>query len=293
MYGAMQGVNPSKLTVYDANDVLRTTIKETLIHDARTGVASPMQPEHASNRDPDQMYLDPTVRNTVGDEQGAHGDGRLHGTSAVHKSTVYDPNDLPKTTDKDTLLFERLGNADAAETGSGYETAPRDVSYTQKQFTSDNTYTGGVSGSGRDGYKVAPKDMSVTQRVLLNDNSYTGSAGLTTSKAHTKHDTAYARSFNEIREMTLVGRDPNKLGAPVANGVDAIGAAASRKDPLLDLQNSRKDVQRQSASQNYRAAYCEQETRAMNRIQQDASPRLDSLLSLQNNPYAISGALQL
>jgi hypothetical protein len=293
MYGAVQNGNPSKLTVYNANDVLRTTIKETLIHDTRTGVATPAQPEQGSKRDPDQMHLDPTIRNTIGDEQGANGDGRLKGTIGVHKSTVYDPNDLPKTTDKDTLLFERLGNADAAEAGTGYTTAPTDVSFTQKQFTSNNSYTGGVSGSGRDGYKIAPNDMSVTQRVLLNDNSYTGSAGHVTSKAQTAHDTAYARSFNEIREMMLVGRDPNKLGAAVVNGVDSLGAAASRKDPLLDMQNSRKDIQRQSASQNYRAAYCEQETRATNNISQDSTPRIDSLLSLQDNPYALKGPLTL
>jgi hypothetical protein len=124
--------------------------------------------------------------------------------------------------------------------------------------------------------------MSVTQRVLLNDNSYTGSAGHVTSKAQTAHDTAYARSFNEIREM-LVGRDPNKLAAVVNGGLTQVQQRLGKI--LLDMQNSRKDIQRQSASQNYRAAYCEQETRATNNISQDSTPRIDSL-SLQDNPYA-------
>jgi hypothetical protein len=57
------------------------------------------------------------------------------------------------------------------------------------------------------------------------------------------------------------------------------------------MQNSRKDIQRQSASQNYRAAYCEQETRATNNT--DSTPRIDSLLSLQDNPYALKGPLTL
>lgn len=294
MYGQMQGVNPSKLTVYNADDVLRTTIKETLIHDTRAGVASPMQPEHVASRDPDQLHLDPTLRNTLDSIQGANGDGRLDGTGAVHKATVYDPTDVPRTTDKDTLLFERLGNADATPSGTGYECAPRDVSYTQKQFLSDNSYVGGVAGTGRDGYKVTAKDLPETQRALTaNNSSYTGSAGLTTSKAPMTYGSQYARAFNEIREMVLVGRAPNKLGAPVANGVDAIGAAASKKDPLLDVQAQSQDVQRQSTSQNYRAAYCEQETRATNKIQQDSTPRLDSLLSLQGNPYALKGALKI
>lgn len=35
--GNFQNTNPSKLTIYDPNDVARTTIKETTIHDTRTG----------------------------------------------------------------------------------------------------------------------------------------------------------------------------------------------------------------------------------------------------------------
>ena len=35
--GNFQNTNPSKLTIYDPNDVARTTIKETTVHDTRTG----------------------------------------------------------------------------------------------------------------------------------------------------------------------------------------------------------------------------------------------------------------
>jgi hypothetical protein len=109
----------------------------------------------------------------------------------------------------------------------------------------------------------------------------------------TKYDELYARTFNEIREMTLVGRAPNKTGAPLATGADALGGHGSKRDPFLDLQHARQDVQRQGMTQNYRAAKCEEETRANNTLDLDNTPRLDTLLSLQGNPYALKGMRDL
>jgi hypothetical protein len=88
--------------------------------------------------------------------QGAHGDGRLKGTNTVHKAPVYD-NDIPHH--GQGLPVRALGNSDAVEAGTGYNTAPRDISHTQKQFISDSPYTGAVTGTGGDAYKVTHTDV--------------------------------------------------------------------------------------------------------------------------------------
>jgi hypothetical protein len=289
LYGQFQTSTPPKSTVYDANDVMRTTIKETTIHDMRTGVAAPRQPTHGITRDPDAQAPQATIRNTTGDLQGAHGDGRMTGSNVVYKAPVYDPDDVPRTTDKDTLLFERLGNSDAVEASTGYGTAPRDVSLTQKQFISNNPYTGAVSGSGGDAYKVTANDVSHTQRAAMSDNMFTGSAGLTTSKKPANYAQNYARTFNEIREMTLVNRDPNRRGAELSAGTDLMGSGGSTRDPLLDAQRNQQPYQRQGTIQQYKAPTCEAETRTKQPLTLDQTPDPIELASLRDNPYLQKG----
>jgi hypothetical protein len=293
LYGQFQTSTPPKSTVYDANDVIRTTIKETTIHDTRTGVAAPMQPSHGIARDPDGMALPPTIRNTTDDLQGAHGDGRMKGTNTVHKAPVYDPNDIPRTTDKDTLLFERLGNSDAVEAGTGYSTAPRDVAHTQKQFISDSPYTGAVTGVGGDAYRVTANDLPHTQRAAMSDNMFTGGAGLTTSKKPSNYAQMYERTFNEIREMTLVNRDPSERGPELAAGADGLGSGSSARDPLLEVNRNQQAYQRQGAVQQYNMPGCEAETRTALPLIADQTPDLATLASLQGNPYALKGPMAL
>jgi hypothetical protein len=286
MNGNVQHVVPTKLTMYDPNEIARTTIKETLIHDTRTGGAGPAQPQRALARQPGAS-LDLTTRNTLPAIQGARGDGRMDGTAAVYKAPVYDPNDIPRTTDRETFSVEqRKGGVATLEAGTGYATAPRDVSNTQRQFTSDADYVGAVSGQGRDGYKVAAADVPYTQRHELNDTQYTGAAGLTTTKAQMSYAQAYARAMDDVREMTLVGRDPTQNGPKVAVGKDSIHAAAGKRDPRLDVATERSAYERQGAVQAYAPEDCAKDTRAPLEVHASRSPDLDMLTQLQGNPYA-------
>jgi hypothetical protein len=125
----------------DANDVMRTTIKETTVHDTRTGVAALMQPAHgiADARPP------PTIR-------GYHRRlaGRSRRRSAGHQHRPQGAcvrQRHPRTTDKDTLCSssreQRRGGA-----GTGYSTAPRDVAHRNSSFrtarTQESPGTGGM-----------------------------------------------------------------------------------------------------------------------------------------------------
>jgi hypothetical protein len=124
----------------------------------------------------------------------------MKGSNVVYKAPVYDPNDVPRTTDKDTLLFERLGNSDAVESGTGYSTAPRDVTYTQKQFISDTPYTGSVSGSGGDAYKVL---QTMCPHAARGDDHVYRAGPQPRSRPTTQN---YARTFNKRNDTGR--RDP-------------------------------------------------------------------------------------
>ena len=83
--------------------------------------------------------------------------------SSIHKMhTVYDPNDIPEPTTKDTNIHNtRTGNVGmpGVDKGTGYQTAGVQVPpNTNKQFTSDFEYQGVADGDvgkgGGEGYLV-------------------------------------------------------------------------------------------------------------------------------------------
>ena len=117
--------------VYDPNDTARPTIKETLIHDNRTG---------NYNRD-------------------------------VHKPTVYDPNDVARTTVEETLIHDaRTGhfNRSVVQDGQGYLTNEKEAPNTNRQFTSDYEYEGIANASavvGGEGRVIL--QMSVKHQIQI------------------------------------------------------------------------------------------------------------------------------
>ena len=98
--GNMNG--PNKLTVYDPNDIARTTIKETNIHNNKTGNLS--GPSKIQVHDPNDI-----ARTTI-KETNIHNTktGNLSGPSKIQ---VHDPNDIARTTIKETNIHNnRKGN---------------------------------------------------------------------------------------------------------------------------------------------------------------------------------------
>ena len=78
---------PEKMRVYDPNDVARTTIKETNIHNDHEGHLT--GPSEITVHDPNDVART-TIKETSIDNNH---DGHLSGPS---RSTVYDPNDVAK-----------------------------------------------------------------------------------------------------------------------------------------------------------------------------------------------------
>ena len=86
---------PNKQTVYDPNDIARTTVKETTLHE--TGNQNLTNVKKQTIYDPNDVAKT-TVKETTLHETG---DQNL---TFINKQTIYDPNDIAKTTIKETTI---------------------------------------------------------------------------------------------------------------------------------------------------------------------------------------------
>jgi hypothetical protein len=192
--------------VYDPNDVAKTTIKETLIHDERTG--------------------------------------NYH-RGVTLKPTVYDPNDVARTTMKETLIHDdRTGNFDRSvvQDGQGYLTNEQEAPNTNRQFTSNWEYEGIANGDiakggGGEGYLTNDKEAPNTNKQFTSDYEYVGGA-MSTEPSQMRYNHMYAARLNEVREGTLVGRDPTPSNVSLTNGMDKLNMEIKKLDG--DRVNSRE-----------------------------------------------------
>ena len=201
--GNMTG--PNKIKVHDTNDITRTTIKETNIHDNRTGnIGNEAKKGKIYNQD----EVKKTVRETIDEVD------KTINLSGNNRHIVYDPNDVPQTTVKDTNIHHvRTGNVgiSSIDKGDGYLTKGVQAPNTNKQFTSDNEYTGQPDGDvgkgGGEGYLVTEYDAKTTHKQFTSDNEYTGIADSKDDKPMSYED-AYNAALNFNKEKIAVGRKP-------------------------------------------------------------------------------------
>lgn len=215
--GNMNG--PSKLQVHDPNDVAKTTIKETNIHDVRTG-------NYDSIAVQGQVYMQDEVKKTVRETlEEVDKNINLKGND---RHIVYDPNDVPQPTIKDTNIHHtRSGNMGipGMDKSTGYMTKKVQVPNTNKQFTSDHEYIGQPDGDvgkgGGEGYLVTEYDAKTTHKQFTSDKEYTGIADSKDNKP-TSYDNAYNATLNYNKEKIAVGRKPTDCNVPMAMGEDSI-----------------------------------------------------------------------
>jgi hypothetical protein len=207
--------------VYDPNDIARTTIKETLIHD-EIGTGAVTGPKQLYVYDPD------IVARKTGRETLDKIEYKMNMAAHAYKGHVYDPDDVARTTSKETLVaLQRLyGNIDAREGGGGYETNEYDAKTTQKQFLSDLDYFGSAKHDRGEGYGTNEHIAKDTQKQFLSDIEYFGGAD-SSDKKQKSYDDMYNALIREDKEVTLVGRDPTQSGKKVFN--DCVNVAAPRK----------------------------------------------------------------
>jgi hypothetical protein len=174
--------------VKDPNDIAKTTIKETNIHDTRTGNLK--GPIKLTTYDPND------IAKTTIKETNIH-DVRTGNVSGLNQDGGYLTNDVeaPNTNRQFTSDVEYEGIADKENIGLGYLTNEVEAPNTNRQFTSDRKY----EGTAQSRYKK-PK----------------------------VYDTAYKSRINVTKEGTLVGRQPTPQGTKVSNGKDKLNMESKK-----------------------------------------------------------------
>ncbi len=199
-FGNLRG--NEKMTIYDPNDVAKTTIKETTIHDAIIGNLKGN--EKITVHDPNDVARTTLKETTIHDAII----GNLKGNE---KLTIYDPNDVARTTIKETLIHDEIGTSIkgpqqlyvydpdeiakktiretldrmdyemnmAAKVYKGVVYDPDDPTRTTMKETvvDKERLFGNVDAWARGGgYETNEYDARTTQKEFLSDNDYYGTA---------------------------------------------------------------------------------------------------------------------
>lgn len=244
-FGQFQSTAPSKQTVHNPNDPLRTTIKETLVHDTRTGNLKGF--EQITTYDPNDVART-TIKETL-----VH-DTRTGNLNMASKSVVYNPkdvarttgrntidnidtsvnlkgearptilntNDVAKTTVKETTIDNNgLGIVSGQDKGTGYATNKHTAKYTNKEIMSNNQYVAHPQNEQGDGYKTASFDAKATNKQFTSDKDYYGNAGNDNSSMMS-YDDIYNAIINQTKESLLCNTEPTQTGVKVTSGADAM-----------------------------------------------------------------------
>lgn len=225
---------------------------------------------------------------------------RVHGlnvtgqASAPSQMTVYDPNDVARTTVRETTgANDWIGAAVAVGAQKLTVYDPTDVARpTMRNLmgpvdTAMNVTRAGVPGAPT----LAPQDgfRRTTKQGITEAGSYTGPAGLATASREQVYDTAYAMRSNGVKELTARGRQPIAGNGvkPLFNGEDYVNM--SNRRPLTDVLNERENsMNRVTSIAASTEAIGLQRPRDI--LQMDVARDrnfTDVLSSLDSNPYAI------
>lgn len=285
VYGNMRGASAMKQTMHDPNMVMRTTMKETMIHDTTIGIAGP-RADRVTGRNDD--VPDPTVRNTLEPV-----DSNANLAPANVKPRVYDPNDIFEPTHRDTIGdAQRTGNINTTQDGQGYMTAEVKAENTQRQFQ-HREYAGIADREGGDGYRTADVDAPNTQRQFVGDSGVQyGPGGATTTKKSMSYADIYAARMKGVKESILGGRAPTTVGPKLMKGSqDPDLRMESNRDPYMELADRPAGfVSRQGAVQNPVQPDCRQDTKRVNSLPacNDRHDGFTETSALRTNPYALS-----
>ena len=216
--GNLQNTNPSKMTIYDPNDVARTTIKETLIHDARVG--------------------------------------NIKGNYGIEKNIIYDPNDVARTTMRETTESKgKTGNVGNVQNSDAYKNIKVDMRTTDRQLTSDNQY-----------YGVG--DSAADKQMLYDDK--------------------YNATINEVRDILLKERKPTKTSVKLYNEIDHTHLNPNKSKLECDQHNTRQTGNLGRVMNEIPTTDRINITKDKPVYRNDASDRIspDILAAFNNNPYS-------
>ena len=274
----------TRLTTYDPNDRLRTTIKETLIHDAvRTNLRGSTR---VITYDPDFLVAKATVRETV---PSANPNRNMRPPTL--KLTLIDPDDRAKTTVKETAMLGYRPGGPEREGDTGYLSQAWDARMTQRADIDPDTEYGGNPGEDRGGGyqpEVTPIDVAnvATQRsVDTVDPSRVGA--LSGDRRPTSDEADAAAYINDTRDGVLALRDPTKVSVMLGKGKEWVAMQAPAKAPPCAPRAALEQTRISMAPEMPPPCAA---TQVRSRLDVDADARLDPALldAFRNNPYTQS-----
>lgn len=260
--GNMSVQMPSKLTIYDPEDIARTTKKELSIHNEHEGFLS--GPEKPTIYDPEDIARTTRKELNIHNEHEGFlkgpGKGQAYDPEDIARTTVkelnihnnapyinlrpqqpnslriYDPEDIARTTmkelteDKNHMGFMQYPDGTAP---GGYLSTNVSMRNTHKQFTSDYYYAGipdGEVGKGTGrGYLAASYKAKNTNKQFTSDYEYTGSAGFYQGRA-SSYGSAYNARLNPNKEEIARGREPTQSKEKLTVGGDFVNISHKKLD---------------------------------------------------------------
>lgn len=280
-FGQMHAQIPSKQTVWDPNNVARTTLKETMVDDdSRLNLKGAVR---VAVYDPEAV-----ARTTLRETMPGWGDIARNPSRSANRGASRQAGDAARVTHRQTTEeLTREGNVDGAQRGrGGYEATAYDAPYTQRHDLSDRDYIGGGYAGDNDGYKVTDMVAPPTQKAQLSDREYKGNAADQTTHATMSYEDIYNATMNQHRETVLQGRAPTQVGAALGIGRDAMPPADTRR---LAGDESRTAFAQEEALGRAHYQHSRTQCPGEMRVRSDAtaSDRLDASImsALQGNPF--------
>jgi hypothetical protein len=220
--GNMKAAMPSKITIYDPNDIARTTMKEQNIDNDYIGQLK--GPNQGIAYDPDD------IAKTTIKEQNIHNNTPYINMNPQQPRSIriYDPEDIAKTTLKEVTIdndyLGQVSNLQGLKAGA-YISTSVDMKNTNRQFMTDWYYQGiadGETGTGPGrGYLAARYEAKNTNRQFLNDWEWEGPAKSIVNNPQS-YDDMYNARMNPNKEEIALGREPTPESVKLMSGMDTV-----------------------------------------------------------------------
>ena len=233
--GNMNAQIPKKQTVYDTNDVAKTTIKETLIHNNHEGNIK--GPDKLAVYDPNDVAKT-TIKETT-EDNGHMGNVKID----KPKIRIYDYDTKPKITIRNTLAeVDYNANAVNANTPNKQTVQNQDkLKKTIKETTEDNIHSSNVKYTKDAGYIIDPADAPATQKQYLSDYEYSGNAKNAVNLSRTTHAERNSR-LNLNKQSISKGRKPMGSNVKIWNGREVMNVLQKLQMSEVNAERVEKDL---------------------------------------------------
>ena len=176
---------PNKPTVYNPDDPLKTTVKETTIHDSENLNLIGNDKGYSAIQDNAKTTVKET---TVHDSENMNLSGNDKGYSAIQ--------DDAKTTVKETTIHDNE-NMNLSGTDKGYSAIQDDAKTTVKETTIHDNENMNLSGTDK-GYSAIQDDAKTTvKETLIHDSEYLNIKGCSVGSSYAKSEDIAKKTIKE------------------------------------------------------------------------------------------------